>query len=116
MKKIVNLTQNDVVLVMEDGSKVTFEKSGKVARIVEEISRTYSEDEIGYPLLRKEFGGVDSEFAIGRERKDTVFIVSLPGLQCLKHRNDIISPDTGPDSVVRDEEGRIIGVKRFMKM
>ena len=24
-----------------------------------------------------------------------------------------VAPDTGPDSVVRDENGRIIGIKRF---
>jgi hypothetical protein len=28
-------------------------------------------------------------------------------------RRDVVSPDTGPESAVRDPGGRIVGVKRF---
>ena len=30
-------------------------------------------------------------------------------------RNDLVCPDTGPDSVVRDKEGRILGVRRLQR-
>jgi len=31
------------------------------------------------------------------------------------HREDVVAPDTSPNGVVRDEEGRIVDVKRFQR-
>jgi hypothetical protein len=35
--------------------------------------------------------------------------------QAVAGRDDVVAPDTGPESVVRDAEGKIIGVRRFQK-
>jgi len=43
------------------------------------------------------------------------YIVSSLVAQALRGRNDIIAPDTSPNNVVRDENGNIIGVKRFQR-
>ena len=40
------------------------------------------------------------------------FIVSSIVAQHVS-REDVLAPDTSPDSVVRDEKGRILGVRRF---
>jgi len=55
------------------------------------------------------------------EAKGKDIIVSwLCGDQLLKEQPDyphrVLNPDTGPDSVVRDEKGRIVGVKRLVLM
>lgn len=41
-----------------------------------------------------------------------VSIIMLPYLP--QDRGDFLAPDTGEGSVVRDEKGRIVGVKRFI--
>ena len=47
--------------------------------------------------------------------KGVIYIVALLVAQVLAGtRTDIICPDTGPDSAVRDEKGMIAGVRRFM--
>jgi len=43
------------------------------------------------------------------------YIVSSLVAQAVKGRNDVVSPDTSPASAVRDENGNIIGVKRFQR-
>lgn len=49
---------------------------------------------------------------------DNLFIVSplLLDHDDIKFRGDIACPDTGPSSVVRDEAGRIVGVKRLRRI
>jgi len=44
-----------------------------------------------------------------------VYIVSSLVAQAVKGRQDVVAPDTSPSGVVRDEQGRIIGVKRFQR-
>lgn len=50
---------------------------------------------------------------------DTLFIVSQLVTSALREqgivRTDVVAPDTGPDSVVRDAAGQILGVKRFTR-
>jgi len=48
-------------------------------------------------------------------QSNTVYIVSTLVAQAVPHRDDIIAPDTSPQGVVRDSEGKIIGVKRFQR-
>jgi hypothetical protein len=47
----------------------------------------------------------------------TVYVVSTFVLLALKEkgieRKDLLSPDTNPDSVIRDKDGKIIGIKYF---
>ena len=92
----------------EQGNVVTeIEPSGQVARVkTEQIAN----GEInGVPVVRTRFIKVEG---LPEPEKGKVFIVSTLVAQAVK-RNDVIAPDTSPQSVVRDENGRIIGVKRF---
>jgi len=50
------------------------------------------------------------------QRPVRYYIVSSLVAQALAgKRNDLLAPDTSPQGVVRDEEGRIVGVKRFQR-
>lgn len=43
----------------------------------------------------------------------TMLIVSLLVKNACPGRYDLVSPDTGPESVVRDSSGKILGVRRL---
>jgi len=43
----------------------------------------------------------------------TLYIVSTLVAQACKGRKDVVAPDTSPESVVRDESGQIVAVRRF---
>ncbi len=47
---------------------------------------------------------------------DTIYVVSVLVAQALGgQRSDVVAPDIGPQSVVRDAYGHIIGVHRFTR-
>jgi hypothetical protein len=43
------------------------------------------------------------------------YIVSAPVIDACSYRRDLVRPDTGPDSVIRDEAGKIIAVRRLTR-
>lgn len=111
--KIVNLTPHPVAIVGDNGQAVrTIDPSGPMVR-VETTTRTaepieeISVGEVSYGELA---GLPDPE-------EDTVYLVSVLALQVAHRqgRKDVFSPDTGPESAVRDDKGMIIGVKRLMR-
>lgn len=112
---IVNLTQHDVNLYLENDTKViTFQGVGaeRAARVSVESTpapsiRTLDGD---LPFVKRVFGEVTG---LPEPREDTLFIVSSLVMGQVPERKDCIAPDTGPDSVKRDDDGRIIGVRRF---
>lgn len=109
---VVNLTPHDIIWVRAY-DQITIPKSGFVARVSTKAEPV--ESAIGVPLVRTAYGQVEG---LPGEEKDTVHIVSALVLNALREagvrRSDVIAPDTGPESVVRDENGQIIGVRRFM--
>lgn len=63
------------------------------------------------PLVRKTYGSVEG---LPGPEENVIYIVSNVVLQALKNtRTDLVCPDTGEDSVVRDKSGNIIGVRRL---
>lgn len=118
INKIINLTPHEIKIVGEDGEAIaTFPPSGKVARVQQES--------VEIPEMTKKLGGikvVKTEYKeidnLPPKEEGKIYIVSVVVLQALKQRgierNDVVAPDTGPESVVRDFQGNIIGVKRFM--
>lgn len=104
---IINLTPHDIVVVVTDNGNVTFPKTGKVARVVSSSKFVKFINEI--PVMQTTFGNA---IELPDPQDDTYYIVSSVVLDNI-NRNDLICPDTGPDSVVRDNNGNIIGVKRF---
>ena len=65
----------------------------------------------GIPVVRKTYGAVQG---LPDPKEGVIYIVSNVVLQALKNsRDDLLCPDTGEDSVVRDGEGNICGVRRL---
>lgn len=117
MTKFVNLTPHEVNVYSQDGKKLilSIPPSGKVAR----VSVTYKtvKNINGIPVNRVEYGEIVD---LPEPEKDTIYIVSVVVLMALKskgiNRSDVLSPDTNPHSVIRDEKGQIIGVKAFQTL
>lgn len=128
MVVFVNLTPHNIDIYSADGHRLfTIPKSGKVARV--EANPEVVGDVGGIPLRKVSYGDitVDGEPIfdyVARSVSSTgqvVYIVSIVVLQALKTKGyklttksfRFVAPDTNPDSVVRDKDGNIIGVKAF---
>jgi hypothetical protein len=71
---------------------------------------------LGVPVIGEEYGEIEG-LPPRDDEPDTFYIVSLPCFYARGHqRTDLIAPDTGIEGVVRDQDGRIIGVKRFIRL
>ena len=107
--RIINLTPHDIKPFHEDKEHV-FPNAGVVARVASKSE--FSHDVNGLPVHKTIYGEVEN---LPEQKEGTIYIVSLLVAQVLGgSRTDIICPDTGPDSAVRDDKGLIAGVKRFM--
>ena len=107
--KIINLTPHDINIVT-DSKTIIIEKSGKVVRVLEKCEETTAIDNI--PVVIKKYTEIVD---LPEPTKDVIYLVSIIVLQQIKGRKDCYTPDTGPDSVIRNESGQIIGVKRLIK-
>ena len=131
MTEYINLTPHDIVFFEDDNVVGKIRASGRVARVemVDEVTANESITFVGRDeptrinVVRGTPGyiyvtGDDGEKRpFPKPRFNRRYIVSLIVQQAIKditpRRSDLLSPDTGPESAVRDETGRIIGVKRF---
>ena len=118
MVRLINLTPHEITVVGEDGEPIaTFPPSGKVARVQQNAEKIKEVEIRGVKIdvVRTEYSEI---IDLPEKRENTVFLVSVLVLQALKQRgierNDVVAPDTGPESAVRDEKGNIVGVRRFM--
>lgn len=110
--KVVNLTPHDVVIYNDEGEIIkTYPKTEeeKVARIQDSITITGEID--GVPVGEITYG---APIDLPEPQDGVYYIVSLVVRQALPHRKDLLSPDTSPAGVVRDEQGRILGTTRFI--
>ncbi len=112
MAKLTNLTPHEINIISKEGIELRLPPSGGVARasatseIVAEVN--------GIEVVKPTFGSVTG---LPEPAEDTIYIVSMLVLQALKgQRTDVVGPDTGPESAVRDTDGRIVGVKRFQRL
>ena len=110
MTTIVNLTPHPLHLYLhlskEDGEVITIAPTAPAARVssvTEEVSKIN-----GIPVTRTTFGAVED---LPDPEEGTIFVVSMLVQQAANHRSDLYRPDTGPQNVVRDGEGKIIGVR-----
>ena len=127
MKGLLNLTPHDITVFKENGEKVVIPSSGTL-RLAEEVLGT--EEVEGVECVRKRFTGVDIELREGITA-DGVRVIVVSGISGMmfalssEFRSElfrkiggevsIIAPDTGPQSVIKDEKGRIVGVRRFCR-
>ena len=104
---VVNLTPHTINVITEEGM-ISYPASGTVARV---LSITEVRDTVMcIPVTAVEYGQV--EF-LPDPQPDTIYLVSSMVLDRVSGRNDVYAPDTSPYSVVRDDDGRIVGVKCF---
>jgi len=110
--KMKNLTPHEVVVYDDKGDvKLRVKPSGTIARV------TTKQEVVGYlngvPVVKTEFVEVQG---LPKPEDNTVYIVSSLVAQAVaRERGDVVAPDTSPRSAVRDEQGRIIGVRRFQR-
>ena len=109
--RVFNMTPHTVVIDQGMGFKKGFLPSGEVARV---STRAVSDGEVkSIPVVRTTFGEVKG---LPEEKEGTIYIVSSMVAQaCRDTRHDLVSPDTSPESAVRDSDGRIVAVRRFQR-
>lgn len=108
VKKVVNLTPHEVVVVLENGEKVTFPPSGVVARVAtnEEQLRTVYR----VPVVKREWGQLEN---VPEPEEGVFYLVSSVVFEAAQGRKDLLVPDTGK-TAVRDEKGQVVAVRRFV--
>ncbi len=108
--KFKNFTPHPVIVFDEAGEKIitSFEPEEQPARVNEKIKHREPID--GVPVVWKMMTGVKG---LPQAESGVTLIVSILVLQA-SNRIDLVAPDTGPGSVVRNERGLILGVRRFM--
>jgi len=107
--RLVNLTPHEIRVVKDD-CEVIIPPSGGVARVKTEQVEVGSID--GIPVVKTEFGEVEG---LPDPEPNTIYIVSSIVAQAVAgEREDVVAPDTGP-TAIRDENGRIVAVRRFQR-
>lgn len=109
-KKLINLTPHDIVVLVENGDKITIPASGTIARVqAEQVLKSKIN---GIPVFEQTFGDIDG---LPAPEADTYYIVSAIVLAAAKAagRTDCLAPNTS--KAIRDEAGNIIGVPGFVR-
>lgn len=107
---LVNLTPHEIVVRPEDGIELRIPPSGVVARVTvtTEPVGTFA----GVPVVKTRYGEVED---LPAPRGGVQYIVSSLVRNAATGRTDLVSPDTGPESAIRDDMGRIVAVRRFTR-
>uniref|UniRef100_A0A6H1ZN64 Uncharacterized protein n=1 Tax=viral metagenome TaxID=1070528 RepID=A0A6H1ZN64_9ZZZZ len=110
--KLRNFTPHEINLYDETGTQIieTFPSEGNI-RMEEKIVDEYTVADGQYKVVTKKY--VPAELPAMED--DTMIIVSLLVAQNC-HQEDMLCPDTGINSVVRNDRGQIIGVRNFQKI
>jgi len=110
-ENVKNLTPHPVTFMLPDGTIITLPPEGIVPR-----RETYTEDAgesiNGIPIVRNTLGPV---VGLPEPEEGVTLVVPFMICQACPDRKDLYAPDTTPASVVRDENGRIVGVRRLQK-
>ena len=111
MIHFVNLTPHDIVVQRDDGVRVTFAATGKVARVA--VTREDVKSRTGYRITRQIFGQVEGLPCGPDVDRDAIYIVSALVLSALgKDCYGVVAPDTGPDAI--RVNGQIVAVRGFV--
>lgn len=111
--KIINLTAHTINVVNGENN---------IAYPSEGLARVKTEEKVigtvdGIPVVKTVYTTVEG---LPDMQEDTVYLVSTLVLQALKangiNRNDCLAPNTGLSGAIRDEQGRIVGVKGFQTL
>lgn len=111
MLNLVNCTPHVIRVVRENGEVLELQPSGITVRV--NTAQEQVGEINGIPVMTTRF--VDIQ--LPEPQENTVYVVSTVTLQACRSlgisRPDLVSPDTGPQSVVRDENGQVVGIRRF---
>ena len=112
---LVNMTPHDVNIVDEDGVLIRrYEKSGVYVR-----AKTPSQAVLGslgrVPVVAPaDFTNAEISNLPNSNVPIIVSILAAPGAAKV-YAGSVFTPDTGPASVVRDDKGHIVGVRRLIR-
>jgi hypothetical protein len=104
-------TSSLTIRIFVDEKVIEIPPSGEVARVstLREPAGTVN----GIPVLSTKFGQVEG---LPDPESSKFYIVSTIVQQAAPWRKDLLSPDTSPESVVRDVNGNIIGVRALSRL
>ncbi|MCE5337201.1 MAG: hypothetical protein LLF90_00725 [Methanomicrobiaceae archaeon] len=102
---LYNLTQHHIRLYRPDGTTLELLPSGKVARVAS-APEILGEIE-GVPVLYTTY---EQALNLPDPQEGVIYITSWLVAEVTK-RADVVCPDTSPRSAVRDEHGKLLGVK-----
>lgn len=108
MKKILNYTPHAINMCDETGNVFESYTSQGSARV--ETTQECVGEINGVDIYSTSYGEVEG---LPEQQEDVMLLVSFLVKQALPERTDLICPNTSPQGVVRDENGKIIGVKSF---
>ncbi len=112
--ELTNLTPHSVDVYTEYNYvlKQTYPASGVVARVIENYAEISSIDDV--PVVGRIKSLTYDATVAGLPRDGKPYIVSRIVLDALPTWPNLFVPDTGPGSAVRNAEGQLIGVTRFI--
>lgn len=108
---VVNLTPHAITVRPDGEAERTYAPSGQVARV---STRTEAVGAVaGVPVVRQFPGAI---VGVPDPSPGTTYLVSALVVQAVgPGRPDVVAPDTSPESVIRDGEGKIVAVRRFCR-
>ena len=114
MIRFVNLTPHDIVVRLDSGKDLIIPRSGQVARLKTFQAVEYPWGEDMPALATSTLEGIDG---LPGPEDGVIYIASTLVAQAAARygRRDVVSPDTGPGSAIRDESGQIVAVRRLQQ-
>lgn len=116
---IINLTPHPCIVFDKEGKNVVVSiQSTGVARVktAATLVESVSAEGVEIQVVETTYGEVEG---LPASQEGTFCICLILVVTALRtqgiSRPDVIAPDTGPDSVVRDADGKILGVRRFTR-
>lgn len=113
MSNIINLTQHTINVFLGQ-KEISFPSQG-LARVKTEEKIIGTVD--GIPVVKTVYTTVEG---LPAPQEDTIYLVSTLVLQALKAngvcRPDCLAPNTGLSGAIRDDQGRIVGVRGFQTL
>lgn len=110
MAKVINLTPHTCRVIGEGDEVVAEYPSQGNCRVASNFETVGELD--GHPVLKTTYGETEG---LPSPDGETTYIVSMVVAMANPNRNDIVSPNTSPQSVVRDASGNIVGVRSFSR-
>lgn len=120
MSVLRNLTPHNIVILADNGTRIVYHKADTVARLVSRRQEQIGHLDDGCPVFTpQEFVAIDPKTP-NLSKEECGVIVSMPVGEWLRQNGwgvwgEVYCADTGPNGVVRDANGNIVGTKRLVR-